>query len=107
LDGAITETIGEREASHIVTLCHHAAVLSRFTGDISRAKRYYEQSLVSQPNNPRALYGLAQVALEQGDTEVARRYAIQCHAALLQSEDSAIKEGLLELLTKHWPEFNP
>jgi Tfp pilus assembly protein PilF len=67
-------------------------------------KHYYKQSLASDPDNPRAWYGLASVALEQGETEMAKQYAIRCHAALVQSEDGVIKPGLLELLAKHWPD---
>lgn len=85
LDSAISETIKEGQTSYTVTLCHHAAVLASSTDDISRVKHYYEPSLASDPDNPRALYGLASVSHEQGETEIAKRYAIRCRAALLQS----------------------
>jgi hypothetical protein len=105
LDGVISEAIEEGQTSWIHTLCHHAAVLARSTDDLSRAKHYYEQSLASGPDNSRALYGLACITLEQGEAEIAKRYAIRCHAALIQSEDGVIKQGLLELLAKHWPDI--
>lgn len=104
LDGAIEELVKEGETPSIVTLCHHATILASLASDTSRVKHYYGQSLASAPDNPRALYGLADVALKQGETEVARQYAIRCHAALLQSEDGVIKQGLLELLARHWPD---
>jgi hypothetical protein len=104
LDSAIGEAIKEGQTSSIVTMCHHAAILAGATEDISRVKHYYQQSLASDPDNPMALYGLADVALEQGETEIAKRYAIRCHAALIQSEDGVIKQGLLELLARCWPD---
>jgi len=104
LDGAIEDLVKEGETSSIVTLCHHAAILADFACNRPRVKHYYEQSLAAHPDNPRALYGLAQVALEQGETEIAKQYAIRSYAALMQSEDGVIKQGLLELLAKRWPD---
>ena len=103
LDGAIEKAIQEGRTNWIRTLCHHAAVVSNFAGNAPLEKHYYEQSLAYNPENSRALYGLAKVALEQGETEIAKQYAIRCHSALMQSEDGVIKQGLLELLATHWP----
>jgi len=104
LDEAIAEAIQEQQISRICTLCHHAAVISRFTDNLPLAQRYYEQSLISNPENARALYGLAAIALDQGKPVVARQYATRCHKALLQSKDEMLKTGLLDLLAKNWPD---
>ena len=105
LDRAIEELGKQGDKSSVVTLCHHAAILAGFASNTSRVKHYYGQSLAVDPDNAQALYGLADVALEKGETEVARQYAMRCHAALLQSEDGLIKQGLLELVGKHWPDI--
>jgi len=36
-------------------------------------RRYYEQSLRASPENPRALYGLADIVLELGASEKAKQ----------------------------------
>jgi hypothetical protein len=102
LDEAIAEAIREQQISRICTLCHHAAILSR--DNLSLAQRYYEQSLTSNPENARALYGLATTALDQEKFEIARQYAARCHKALQQSEEGVLKEGYLKLIAKHWPD---
>jgi Tfp pilus assembly protein PilF len=85
-------------------LSHHAAVIASSVGELGLVKHYYEQSLVHNPENPTALYGLADVSLEQGEHELARNYARRCHAAILRSGDE-IDRGLLDLLAKRWPEI--
>jgi tetratricopeptide (TPR) repeat protein len=105
LDHAIAEAIGDDDGPWIRTLCHHAAILSRSTEDLPLAKRYYEQSLASDPENARALYGLAAVALDEGDAATARQYAIRCHTALLRSDDEILKVALFDLISKNWPDL--
>lgn len=104
LDEAIADAIRERQTLWIPTLCHVAANVSFFMGDLQLRKHYYEQSLAFDPNNPRALYGLAKVAREQGEPEIARQYAVRCHKAIVENEDEIIRQGLLELVVKNWPE---
>jgi len=53
-DEAIAEAIREHHVLWIRTLCHHAAIQSRFAENWASAKRYYEQSLASDPENARA-----------------------------------------------------
>jgi tetratricopeptide (TPR) repeat protein len=104
LDESIAEAIRGNQVSWVRTLSHHAAVISKFAGNLQLVKHYYEQSLAFNPDNPRALYGLAEVAREQGETEIARQYAFRCHRAIEESEDEIAKQALLELLVRHWPE---
>jgi|SRR5271168_4678390 len=106
LDEAIAEAIQEQQISRICTLCHHAAILSKFTDNLPLARRYYEQSLASDPENARALYGLAVTTLDQGSPEIAKQYATRCHKVLLQSEDGVLKKGYLDLIAKHWPDIS-
>jgi tetratricopeptide (TPR) repeat protein len=102
LDDAIALAVGEHENRWVLTLSHHAAVISNFLGKAELVKSYYQQSLAFNPENSRALYGLAKVAKEQGEVELARAYAVRCHKALLSGEDF-LKDAQLELLLKHWP----
>jgi tetratricopeptide (TPR) repeat protein len=105
LDDAIATAIGERENRWILTLCHHAAVISNFLGNLSRVKHYYEKSLEFNPENPRALAGLADVAKEQDEGALAKKYAARCYNALIEGDDFLKKEQL-ETLLKKWPEFS-
>jgi len=102
LDDAIALAISEHENRWVLTLSHHAAVISGFLGKAELVKRYYQQSLSFNPENSRALCGLAKVAKEQGEVELAKHYACRCHKALLNGDDF-LKEAQLELLLKHWP----
>lgn len=106
LDDAIAEAKRDKNVSRIRTLCHHAAIVSRFTENLTAAQHYYEESLASDPENARALYGLATVALDQGHLEIAKQYAKRSHTAILRrDDDEVLKQGLLDLLLKHWPDI--
>ncbi len=105
LDDAIARAISENENRWILTLSHHAAVISHFLGNWSQVKHYYEKSLAFNPENPRALSGLADVAKEQGELELAKQYATRCYKALIEGDDFLKKERL-ETLLKKWPEVS-
>jgi Tfp pilus assembly protein PilF len=105
LDDAIAETIEEGgHCRSISTLCHHAAILCRSSGDFISVKRYYEQSLQHGPQNPLTLYGLAQVALEQGEVNLAKHFAKRSYVATVQGSDDWAKRRLLDLIVKQWPD---
>jgi hypothetical protein len=113
LDGAIARAIRENENRWVLMLSHHAAVVARYlavksggVGDLSRVKHYYIQSLTFNPENPRALAGLADVAREQGEHDVGRQYAARCYKVLVEGDDRLKKERLETLLAK-WPEVFP
>jgi hypothetical protein len=103
LDEVIAEAIRKGAIARIRTLCHHAAIISRFKENWAPAKRYYEQSLASEPENARALCGLAAIALDAGDAITALKYATRCHTSMLQSDEGILRQGLLDLITKNWP----
>jgi Tfp pilus assembly protein PilF len=103
LDEAIEAATAVKENMWVLTLCHHAAVISRFQGNMLRVSHYYKQSLAMNPDNPRALEGLADAAKEQGDLELAKQYAARCYKVLTESNDVFKKQRLETLLTK-WPE---
>lgn len=107
LDEVIAEAMREGEELWAFIFIDHAAVLSaRGQPDRSLRKRYYEQYLTYRPENPRALYGLADVAMEDGQTETAKLYAKRCHQALLETEDKIAKKDLFDLVLERWPELS-
>jgi len=105
LDGTIAMAMSENENQWVLTLSHHAAVISKFLGSWPQVKHYYEKSLAFNPENPRALSGLAEVAKEQGELELAKQYAVRCYKALIEGDDFLKKERLATLLKK-WPDVS-
>ena len=103
LGDAIALAISEHENRSVLTLSHHAAVVANSLRDLSRVKRYYQQSLAFDPENPSALCGLADVAREEGELELAKEYAARCYKILTEGNDS-LKNAWLETLLKKWPE---
>lgn len=104
LDEAITEAARRGWNRSIQTLCHHAAVLCRFSEDLPLRKHYYELSLRHNPGSHRALYGLATIALDEGQTALARQYAKQAYDAIVASDDP-IAPQWLDLMRIHWPDI--
>ena len=85
-------------------MCRHAARISQLMGDYQLVERYYKQSLTFVPVNSAALCGLAEAARGPGELETARQYAARCYNAIVQGDDEIMKQGLLDLVIKHWPE---
>ena len=105
LDDAIATAIGEQANRWVLILCQHAAVISKFLGNLPRVKHYYEKSLEFNPENGRALAGLADVAKKQGELASAKQYMARYYNAPEEDEDFLKKERL-ETLLKKWPEFS-
>jgi tetratricopeptide (TPR) repeat protein len=80
LDEAITEAVRNNQVMRVRILSHHAAVTSDSIGDRQRVRHYFEQSLASNPNNSRALFGLAKALHREGKTELAKQYADKCYS---------------------------
>jgi tetratricopeptide (TPR) repeat protein len=104
VDEEIAEAVCIGENSWVCTLCHHAAIIARFTNNLDLAKHYYEQSLASNPESVNALYGLATVYRDQRQPEVAKEYAMRCYDALMRDDSDILKAHLLESLSKDWPD---
>jgi tetratricopeptide (TPR) repeat protein len=103
LNDAIATAASERENQWALTLSHHAANIARFLGDWPRVKHYYQESLKFNPENPRALSGLPDVAKAEGELEQAKEYAARCYKALIEGGDFLKKERLEAIIHK-WPE---
>jgi hypothetical protein len=106
MDDVIAEAIREGEELWAFTLIRHAEILSTRAGQphFSLLKHYYQRYLTYSPENPRALYALADVAMEEGEIEVAKQYARRCHQSLLRTTDEVAKRDLFDLVLERWPE---
>jgi hypothetical protein len=104
LDDAIAAATKENDSVSIRVLSHHAAVLVGSVGNLLLVKHYYEYSLNFNPENAKALYGLARVSAEQGEPDLAKRYALRCREAIVRSTNE-MDRRLLELIVKEWPEL--
>jgi len=102
LDEAIATATAQKENVWVLTLCHHAAVISNFQGNLPRVTQYYKRSLATNPDNPRALAGLADAAKQRGELELARQYAGRCYKVLTEGND-LLKKERLEMLLAEWP----
>src|SRR5258708_14858206 len=90
LGDAIAEAKRDQNVSWIRTLCHHPAIVSRVTENLTAAQHYYEESLAADPENARALYGLATVALDQGHLQIGKQYAKRTHAEIFRRDDEQL-----------------
>ena len=104
VDDAIAVAIARNENRWILALSHHAAVISSFLERPDLVRRYYQQSLDFNPENSRALRGLAREAREAGEVEKAKDYAARSYRALMNGDDF-LKEIQLETLLAEWPEL--
>lgn len=104
VDTAIIEAMKEGDDSSVQVLVNHAALLNGVKRDLSLLKHYYEKYLTYSPENPRALYGLADIALKDGHAGNAKTYAKRCYEALLKSNNQKVKKDLLDLVVERWPE---
>jgi hypothetical protein len=104
LDESIVQAVRQQDSLWIRVLCRHASVVANAMGNFQLEKQYNEQSLAVSPEDPITLYKLAGVALKLGEPEIAKHYATRCHEAILQSGDEIVKQGLLDMVLKDWPE---
>ena len=49
---------------------------------------------------------MADLAVEEGETEMAKQYARRCHEALLRTTDEVAKKDLFDLVLERWPELS-
>jgi len=82
-----------------------AAQTALQVGDLKAARSYCEERVGYTPEDPIALFALADCLARQGEVEEARRRASDCHkAALAQNEE--LRKGMVELIEKRFPELN-
>jgi Tfp pilus assembly protein PilF len=104
LDDSLSRAVQENRVAWIRTLCRHAAVISDAMGNQQQATNYYKKSLASNPNDPVALYGLAQALRRQGETVAAKECASKCYRVVLHTE-APVRQLLMEMILEDWPEL--
>ena len=104
LDNSMAVAVRENWSRALETISRHAAIIAESSGDLARAKSYNERTLACAPENPMALYGMAKILSEQGQSELAREYAARCYEVSLRG-GTDVDRARVELLGKHWPEF--
>jgi Tfp pilus assembly protein PilF len=97
IDDAIEVAIQEGDNRWIMMLRNHAAIIAEYLGKTELVKRYHQQSLGLNAENPTALYGLAKLAKNAGDLLIAEDYATRCRKALKVSDDF-LKDARLQTL---------
>jgi hypothetical protein len=103
LDALITKAKQENREVWVKVLAMHASTLAHSVGDLASARRYCEEVLLYEPENALALFKIADILLQQGKGDEARRYARKSYA-LAAASDMKDGQGLAELLAKKWPE---
>jgi hypothetical protein len=81
-----------------------AAVTAAQIGDLKTERRYCEERLAYNPEDPMALYHMADCLARQGETDEARRRAADCRKAASLKGDE-IGKGIVELIEKQFPEL--
>jgi tetratricopeptide (TPR) repeat protein len=103
LDDFMTEP-GQDRKLRMRLMGGFAAITALQIGDLKTARRYCEERLAYTPDDPWALYALADCLARQGETNEARRLAAECHRAALLLGDERGK-AIVELVEKRFPEL--
>jgi len=103
LDDYMAEA-GQDRKLRICSLGHFAAITAVQLGDLNTARRYCEELLAYKPDDPMALYALADCLDRQGETYEARRRAADCRRAAL-SRGEVVGKVMVELLERRFPDF--
>lgn len=95
------------QSATIQILSMHASIIAESMGDFGLVRRYAEQALSRESGHTRgkalALYKLADAMFHQGETDLAKRYAARSYSLVSQTNSEEYR-GLLELLSKTWPD---
>jgi tetratricopeptide (TPR) repeat protein len=94
----------EDKIKRITKFAPHAAAIARAIGDVSMARRYYEQAIEYSRDSPGSLYGMADVLDLQGEHARARECAIRCYQLAVAGKDQ-LSKGFVELVEKRFPDL--
>jgi tetratricopeptide (TPR) repeat protein len=95
---------GQDRKLRICSLGHFAANTAMQLGDFSTARRYCEETLAYTPEDPMALYVLADCLNQQGETDEARRRVADCRRVALSLGDEHGKI-ILRMVEIRFPDF--
>jgi hypothetical protein len=104
LDGEIACAVRENRGIWVATLSRHASAIADQMGDLSLVRRYREQCLAHDPDNPLTLLSLAEVLDRQGEGALAKEYAVKSYQFSVGRE-SELDRAIVESISKQWPEI--
>jgi hypothetical protein len=104
LDHEIADAVRESKDIWVRTLSRHASAIADQTGDLGLVRRYREQCLAHDPDNPLTLLSLAEVLDRQGEGALAKQYAIKSYRLSVQ-RGTELDRAVLESISKQWPEI--
>jgi len=104
LDDEIAHAVRESRGIWVCTLSRHASAIADQMGDLDLVRRYREQCLAHDPDNPLTLLSLAEVLDRQGEVALAKEYAIKSYQLSVQL-DTELDRAVVESISKQWPEI--
>jgi hypothetical protein len=104
LDHEMADAVRESKDIWVRTLSRHASAIADQTGDLGLVRRYREQCLAHDPDNPLTLLSLAEVLDRQGEDALAKQYAIRSYRLSVQ-RGTELDRAVLESISKRWPEI--
>jgi hypothetical protein len=105
LDDEIALAIRQSRGTWVCTLSRHASVIADQMGDLGLVRRYREQCLAHDPDNPLTLLSLAEVLDRQGEDALAKEYAVKSYQLSVR-RDTELDRAVVESISKQWPEIS-
>jgi hypothetical protein len=104
LDDEIAHAVRESRGIWVCALSRHASAIADQTGDLGLVRRYREQCLAHDSDNPLTLLSLAEVLDRQGEHALAKEYAIKSYQLSVQ-RGTELDRAVVESISKQWPEI--
>jgi tetratricopeptide (TPR) repeat protein len=105
LDSAIEQATKQEQHVSVRVLTRHASAIADSIGDLQAVRRYREQCFSHDPENPITLASLADVLQRQGETKMAKQYALRAYR-LASERRTELDEALISSLRKTWPDLD-
>lgn len=105
LDEALAaHSSGQGSSERIRTLARHASVVAEQLGDLRLVRKYREQVLSHNPDDPLALLSLAETLQQAGEQGLAASYARRSYQ-LSKDRGTELDRAVMESVAKGWPEI--
>src|SRR5690242_570836 len=102
LDEALASHSSGDPPERVCVLARHASVVAEQLGDLRLARKYREQVLAHDPDNPLALLSLAEILRQEGEEGLAKTYARKSYQ-LSKDRATELDHSVLESIAKIWP----
>ena len=104
LDGFIAQARSENRPQWVASASGHAWVIATSLHDQELAKSYRKQRLSASPEDPFALYALAELLFDENQIDAAKQCAAKSYRFVAQSPHPD-HQYLLKVLVRKWPEI--